>query len=113
LVGCGTGGTLIRLMVQQKQEHMRETTMEIPPDRVPADTPTVHAMSSETVKFIRKLIETPLEADGTQRGKPVRYADAEANVVPPTTPPFRQGPDGVTHFERHEYSLKRRVLNRL
>ena len=30
------------------------------------------------------IIEAPLEADGAQRGKPVRDADAEANVVPPT-----------------------------
>jgi hypothetical protein len=39
-------------------------------------------------------------------------ADAEANVVSPPTPCFRQASDGVTHFKRHEYSLKRRVLYR-
>ena len=32
------------------------------------------------------VIEAPLETDGPERGKAVRYADAEANVVPPPTP---------------------------
>ena len=34
------------------------------------------------------VIEAPLKADGAKRGKPVRYADAEANVVPEPTPPI-------------------------
>ncbi len=38
------------------------------------------------------IVEAPLEADGAQCGKPVRYADAEANVVPPPTPRFGQAP---------------------
>ena len=58
------------------------------------------------------IVEAALEADGAKRGKPVRYADAEANVVPPPTPRFRQGSDCVTHFKRHEHGLERRVLYR-
>jgi hypothetical protein len=34
------------------------------------------------------VIETPLEADCAERGKAVRYADAEANVAPEPTPPI-------------------------
>jgi hypothetical protein len=42
----------------------------------------------------------------------VRYADAEANLVPEAAPDFRQCFDGVTQFKRHENGLKRRVLDR-
>ena len=58
------------------------------------------------------IIEAPLEADGAERGKAVRYADAEANVVSPPTPRFGQRSDSVAHFERHEHGLERRVLYR-
>ena len=34
------------------------------------------------------IIEAALEADGAKRSKAVRYADAEANVVPEPTPPI-------------------------
>ena len=34
------------------------------------------------------IVEAPLEADGAERSKAVRYADAEANVVPEPTPPI-------------------------
>jgi hypothetical protein len=68
-------------MVQQKQEHMRETTMEIPPDRVPADTPTVHAMSSETVKLIRKLRWLGLEEKAEQLEDELEQQAATDTVV--------------------------------
>jgi hypothetical protein len=38
--------------------------------------------------------------------------DAEAEVVSPPPPLFRQASDCVTHFERHKHGLKRRVLDR-
>jgi hypothetical protein len=47
------------------------------------------------------IIEPPFKSNGAERGKPVRYADAEANVMPPPTPRFRYGSDCVTHFEGH------------
>jgi hypothetical protein len=47
------------------------------------------------------VVEASLEADGAERGKTVRYADAEANVVPPT-PRFWLGSDCVTHFKRRQ-----------
>ena len=34
------------------------------------------------------IVEAALEADGAKRSKAVRYADAEANVVPEPTPPI-------------------------
>ena len=34
------------------------------------------------------IIEAPFKADGPERSKPVRNADAEANVVPQPTPPI-------------------------
>ena len=34
----------------------------------------------------RGIIEAALEADGAERGKAVRYPNAEANLVPPPTP---------------------------
>jgi hypothetical protein len=40
----------------------------------------------------------------------VRNANAEANLVPPPTPRFRQGSDSVTHFESHQHRLERGVL---
>ena len=58
------------------------------------------------------IVESALEADGAERSKAMRNADAEANVMPPPTPRFRQGSDGVTHFKRHEHRLERRVLYR-
>ena len=36
------------------------------------------------------VIKAALEADGAERSKAVRNPDAEANVVPETTPRFRQ-----------------------
>ena len=41
----------------------------------------------------------------------MRDADAKANVVPPPMPRFGQGTDGLAHFERHQHSLERRVLD--
>src|SRR6516164_2875895 len=41
----------------------------------------------------------------------MRNADAEANLVSPPTPRFRQGSDGVAHFEGHKHRLQRRVLD--
>ena len=57
------------------------------------------------------IVEAPLKADGAERSEAVRNADAEANLVPEPTPGCRQSSDGVTHFKRHEHSLKRRVLD--
>jgi hypothetical protein len=34
------------------------------------------------------VIEASLKADGAERSKPVRYADAETNLVPEPTPPI-------------------------
>ncbi len=42
----------------------------------------------------------------------MRYANAEAKVVPPTTPLLCHRSDCLTHFARHEHGLKRRVLDR-
>jgi hypothetical protein len=56
------------------------------------------------------IIEATLEADGAERGKAVRNADAETNLVPEAAPGRRQSSDCVTHFKRHEYSLESRVL---
>jgi hypothetical protein len=44
------------------------------------------------------VIETSLEADCAERRKPVRYADAETNLVPEAAPRRRQSSDCVTHF---------------
>ncbi len=57
------------------------------------------------------IVEAALEADGAEGGKPVRDADAEADVVPQTTPLLCQRPDGAAHFKRHQDSLKRGVLD--
>ena len=56
------------------------------------------------------IVEAALEADGAERRKAVRDADAEANVMPKPTPFVRQRSDGVAHFKRHEHRLERRVL---
>jgi hypothetical protein len=56
------------------------------------------------------VVEPALEADGAQRSKSVGNADAETNVVAPLTLLLGQRSDCVTHFERHEYGLERRVL---
>src|SRR5580693_5233601 len=37
------------------------------------------------------IVEAPLITNRAERGKAVRYADAETNVVPPPTPRFGQG----------------------
>jgi hypothetical protein len=42
----------------------------------------------------------------------MRYADTEAKVVSPTTPPLCQRSNCLTHLKGHEHRLKRRVLNR-
>jgi hypothetical protein len=46
-----------------------------------------------------------------ERSEAVRNPDAKANFVPEAAPGLRQSSEGVTHFKRHEYSLKRRVLD--
>ena len=48
------------------------------------------------------IVEAPLEADGAERSEAVRYADAEANVVPKAAPGRRQSSDGVTHLKGHD-----------
>ena len=40
----------------------------------------------------------------------MRNADAEAKVMSPLPPLFRQGSDCITHFKSHEHGLERRVL---
>ena len=56
------------------------------------------------------IVKPALEANRPERSKAVRNPDAEPNVVPQATPRFGQGSDSVTHFKRHEHSLKRRAL---
>jgi hypothetical protein len=41
----------------------------------------------------------------------VRNADAKTDFVAPPTPRFGQGADGLAHFQGHEHSLERRVLD--
>src|SRR5580704_13595412 len=56
------------------------------------------------------IIEAPLITNRAERGKAVRYTDAEAKVMSPLPPLFRQVSDCITHFKSHEHGLKRRVL---
>src|SRR5579863_177065 len=58
------------------------------------------------------IVEASLKADGAERGKSVGDADADADLVaqPPTL--LRQRSDDVTHFERHQHRLERRLLDR-
>jgi hypothetical protein len=58
------------------------------------------------------IIEAALEADCAERSEAVRDPDTEANVMPEAAPRCRQRAESVTHFKRHEHSLKSRVLNR-
>jgi hypothetical protein len=51
------------------------------------------------------VVEPSLEADGAERSETVRYADAEANLVPPATPRLGQRSDGLAHFQGHEDGL--------
>jgi hypothetical protein len=46
-----------------------------------------------------------LEADGAERGKAVRDANAKPNVVSVSTPLAFEGSDSVAHFEGHEDGL--------
>ena len=44
---------------------------------------TACGVATSASRPIGGVVEASLEADGAERGKTVRYADAEANVVPP------------------------------
>jgi hypothetical protein len=58
------------------------------------------------------VVETALKADGVERGKAVRDADAEANIVPEPSLPLGQRSDTFTHIKSHQHSLERRVIYR-
>ena len=77
--------------------------------------PGLASRKAETRHWTRPdggVVEAPLEPDGAERRKPVRYADAEANLVPEAAPRPRQCSDCVAHFKRHQDRLERRVLYR-
>src|SRR5262249_11440227 len=58
------------------------------------------------------IVEAPLETDGAERGKAVRYANPKANLMAPPTPRLSQRSDSLTHFECHQYGLECGVLHR-
>src|SRR5262249_46339424 len=56
------------------------------------------------------IIEAALKADSAKRREAVRYADAEADLVPEAAPGCRQRSEGLAQFKSHEHRLKRGVL---
>src|SRR5665213_375486 len=60
----------------------------------------------------RRIIEATLKTNGAERGKSVRNADPETNVMSQTTPLLHQGPNSDTHFESHQNRLERGVVYR-
>ena len=58
------------------------------------------------------IVEASLEADGAERRVSVRYADAKADLVAQPTPLLSQCSNSIAHFERHQHSLERWVLDR-
>src|SRR5579863_8634169 len=57
------------------------------------------------------IVEAPFKADGAERGKAVSDADAEANIMSQPTPLLGQRSNNLTHFERHQHRLERRLLD--
>src|SRR5208282_5284892 len=56
------------------------------------------------------IVEASFKANGAKRGKSVRYANAEANVVSQPMPLLGQRSDSLTRFERHLHGPERRVV---
>src|ERR1700733_4773781 len=60
----------------------------------------------------RGIVEAAFKADGAERCKAVRNADAKTKVVAQSAPFFNQRSDRHAHIKRHLYGLQRRVRHR-